>query len=123
MNVQVIRPEAILTTEYVAGEIIEKQRNVNTLVLHTDFTKWSLTNANIIIRGSSSWGTDDYYDRTSLTTTAWEADVDDFIITLDKTGKKEIILQVYTDYIQVLSKGVGDVSDSSLAIKAITGRS
>lgn len=122
MNVETIRDAAILTTSYVAADVLEKQRNGNMLILYVDFTKGSLTTAEIKIETSSSNVSDDFYTRTSLTTTAWSADVDIFEISLWDTGKYEIILPVFADYIKVSAKGTGTVTSSSMAIKAITGR-
>lgn len=122
MNVQTIRESAILTTSYVAWDVIEKVRDGNVLVLHIDFTKWSLTTAEIQVECSSSGNSDDYYVRTSWAITSGAETIDTHYLQLDATGKYEIILPVYADYIKISAKGTGTVTGSAMAIKAITGR-
>lgn len=122
MNVQTIRSSAVLTTGYVAWNIIEKQRDSNTLVLHVDFTKWSLTTAEIKIECSSSWISDDYYVRTSGAITSWLETIDSHSIQFDASGKYEIILPVFADYIKISAKWTWTPTGSLMAIKAITGR-
>lgn len=122
MNVQTIRESAILTTSYVAWDVIEKARDGNVLVLHIDFTKWSLTTAEIQVECSSSGNSDDYYVRTSWAITSGAEAIDTHYLQLDATGKYEIILPVYADYIKISAKGTGTVTNSAMAIKAITGR-
>lgn len=122
MNVQPIRSSAILTTSYVAWNVIEKQRDWNVLVLHVDFTKGSLTTAEIQVECSSSGVSNEYYTRTSWAITSWVESIEFHSIQLDASGKYEIILPVYADYIKISAKWTGTVTNSLMAIKAITGR-
>lgn len=99
----------------------KKTRNGNVVVLHVDFTKWSLTSAEIKVEWSTTGSSDDYFQRTASTISSWADSIDFHEMSIDTTWKYEIILPIFADYIRVSVKWTWTVTGSSMAIKALTG--
>lgn len=124
----IVRPAAILTTSYVAGNIIGNDKEFtsqpvslqNQLVLLIDFTIGSLTSVDIKIEvaGVST----DFYQL--LAPSSFSGGVETpqpLTIHLTATTKFAYSLPTKYRYIKVSALGTGTVTSSSLAINSIIG--
>lgn len=115
-----VRSAAILTTGYVAGDVINEVQGKNTLGLLIDFTKGSLTSAEIKVEVSID-GTN-YFQLTSGTVAETGIEtLKPHVITIADTGKHSYSLPIKARFIKISSKGTGTVTNSSLAIRAVLG--
>lgn len=121
-----IRSAAILTTSYVAGNVIgtsagEDTYLLNQLVLYVDFTIGSLTTAEIKIEFSKD--NTNWYQSTSTSFSSGTGATSLGLYQLSATGKYRIALPTMDRYIRISAKGTGTVTGSSMAILALIGRS
>lgn len=132
-----IRSAAILTTSYVASSTVDVG-NCNELVLFVDFTKGSLTTAELKFQfsplnnptntqatPSSDTGWYDYpISNTAVGTTSADeflAPLRVYVQQLDATCAKAFPLPAKARKFRVLAKGTGTVTSSSMTIACITG--
>ena len=135
-----IRDAAILTTGYVAGNVIgavnagEKPASgqmlqhfvgtaglFNQIILYVDFTKGSLTTAEILVEFSDNnvdWYAETVDDVNAGTGIITERNA---VRQLTANGKYRIPIRVNDNYIRVSIKGTGTVTSSSAKIGAIIG--
>lgn len=117
---KVIRSAAILTGSYVAGTTLEDLQSQDKLVLLVDFTKGSLTTAEIKIEYShdgSNWFQESAKSTSGGTVTETLVEHQ-----LSASGKYNIPLDMKARYAKVSAKGSGTATGSSLAITAIVGQ-
>lgn len=114
-----IRAAAILTTAYVAGTVIEANQQ-NQLVIYLDFTKGSLTTAELKVEFSPD--NSDYYQETASSVTAG---VDTNTLVEHQVsataGKYRIAIPIKDRYIKISVKGTGTPTSSSAKVTAILG--
>jgi hypothetical protein len=126
-----IRPSAVLTNSFVPGLVIGSNSTEaympgtcalkNQLILYVDFTKGSLTTAEIQIEFSndnSTWFAETEDDIAASTGIITERNS---IRTLGATGKYRIPVRINDNYIRVSAKGTGTVTGSLMTINAIIG--
>ena len=121
-----VRSAAILTNSYVAGNVIgsdvgkrEIVRGNNQLVLLVDFTKGSLTSAEIKIEYSddgTNWYQEAFGNLSGSTDTVVVGEH-----SIAATGAYAIPVSVKSSLIRVSAKGTGTVTSSSMTIKALIG--
>lgn len=132
-----VRDVAILTTSYVPGNIIGKSQDnatyeylsgpvglLNQLILYVDFTKGSLTTAELIIEfnndltDDNGWYQETIDDIASSTGVITERNA---VRTFAASGKYRIPVRINDQFIRVSIKGTGTVTSSSAKINAIVG--
>lgn len=137
-----IRDAAILTTSYVIGNIIGKVPNtlaanpptpiyiggpvglLNQLILYVDFTKGSLTTAELIVEfnndctDDNGWYQETEDDIAASTGIITERNV---VRQFGASGKYRIPIKINDQFIRVSIKGTGTVTSSSAKINAIIG--
>jgi len=120
ISYKVVRAAAVLTDAYVAGTVLENCEKYNVLILNINFTKGSLTDAQIKIEVSAD-GTN-YYQLLSDSVTAG---VNSPVVFVYKfTGNivgQTTPISILTKYIKISSIGTGTTTGSSLAIDAVLG--
>jgi len=134
-----VRDAAVLTTDYVAGSIIGKVPSAvssvppnpaylsgpvglnNQLILYVDYTKGSLTTAEIKIEFSDDGS--DWYQETVDDVAASTGIITERpgVRSLADSGKFRIPIKINDQYIKVSIKGTGNVVGSSARISAIIG--
>lgn len=113
-----VRPAAILTTSYVAGTIITNAQKFNTLSLEVAFTKGSLTSASIKIEVSED-GTN-YYQLSSDSISSGVNSLQPLTYFLNTDATYSTTpLSINAKYIKISAIGVGTVTSSSMAIRAV----
>ena len=115
-----VRDAAILTTSFVAGTLIEDVKQNNQLVLLVDFTKGSLTTAEIKLEFSDD-GTN-FYQEASSSVAAGVDSLSALERQLDADASIAIYVPIKAAIIRVSAKGTGTVTGSEMAIKAIVGQ-
>ncbi len=132
-----IRASAVLTTSYVASDAVDVG-NCNQLGVFLDFTKGSLTSAQIKFQFSpannptntkaSPASDTEWYDYPISDTANGTTSSDEFIAALrvyvdqvDTTGKKVYFLPAKARKFRVLVKGTGTVTSSLMAIICVAG--
>jgi hypothetical protein len=115
-----VREDAILTTSYVAGTVIENIQLQNQLIVYVDFTKGSLTTAEIKIEFSHD-GTDYYQETSDGSPSSGVIDEAVFERSFEATGKFVIERPLKAGYVKISAKGTGTVTGSTMKINAITG--
>ena len=113
-----VRSAAILTTSYVAGTVLTDCQKFNALILNIDFTKGSLTDAQIKIEVSTDGTT--YRQLLSDSISAGVNSVAGLVYKLTaNTAGSTTPLTIATKYIKISAIGTGTVTSSSLAIEAV----
>lgn len=125
-NVVPVRSAAILTTSYVAGNVIGSDvsspdivKTSNQIVLLVDFTIGSLTSAEIKVEFSpdaTNWYQESFSSISSGTETVTLG-----AKTLAASGSYAIALPFKARSVRVSAKGTGTVTSSSMTIKAVVG--
>lgn len=115
----VIRSSVILTGSYVASTVLSEVHGQNQLVLYVDFTKGSLTTAEIKVEFSTD-GTN-YYQEVSELPNSGSTAVSLVERVLSATGAYQIFVPIKARYVKVSAKGTGTVTNSLMAITAIVG--
>lgn len=118
-----IRAAAVLTTSYVASDAVNIM-DCNQAMLFIDFTIGSLTSAELKFQFSHdnvSW-----YDETERQVPAVTADesigaLRVCVHQLSATSAKPIPVPLKAQYVRVMAKGTGTVTDSSLTLKLVAG--
>lgn len=112
-----VRAADALTTSYVAGTILDLSAKYNTAVLLVDFTKQSLTTAEVKVEFSPD-GTNWYQesDSTPSSGVISEALAEH---QFSATGKYRIPLYVYDRFMRISAKGTGTVTNSSMKIDVV----
>lgn len=105
-----VRAEAILTTDYVAGNIIDVS-DANQLILYIKFTKGSLTSADVKIEFSADNAT--FYQETVNDTLKSHS--------LTADGNYRLVIPVMEKYVKVSAKGTGTVTGNKMQIDALVG--
>lgn len=113
-----VRAAAILTTSYVAGTVVEANQQ-NQLIVLLDFTKGSLTTAELKIEFSDN--NSDYYQETAGSVTAGTENDTLVEHQFSATGKYRIPLDIKDRYIKISVKGTGTVTSSSARVSVILG--
>lgn len=130
-----IRAAAILTTSYVAGNIIGKSTPaldylsgpvglLNQLILYVDFTLGSLTSGDLIVEFNNDvsdvngWYQETIDDIAASTGVVTEHNA---VRTFAGSGKYRIPIKINDQFIRVSIKGTGTVAGSSAQINAIIG--
>lgn len=126
-----VRTSGILTTSYVVGSIIGVQPYMvgpvglyNQLILYVNFTKGSLTTAELIVEfnndltDTNGWYQETIDDIASSTGVITEHNA---VRSLAATGKFRIPIKINDQFIRVSIKGTGDVTSSLATINAIIG--
>lgn len=122
-----VRSAAILTTAYVAGNVIGNTTDFsqggvhlkNQLELYIDFTVGSLTDVLIKIEFSNDGTT--YFQEASSSISSGLDTVSPLEHKFTATGKYRLALPIKDRFIKVSAKGEGSVTNSSLAITAVIG--
>ncbi len=116
-----LRSAAILTASYVAATDIDNVELHNQLVLLIDFTKGSLTTAEIKVDFESAPGTAPQFQESVVATTGGTGAVSAHEYQFSATGKYRIMIPIKDRYIRISAKGTGTVTGSSMTINAVTG--
>lgn len=123
---KLIRDAAILTTDYVAGTVWgpadgggHAPRNSDQLVIYVDFTKGSLTTAELIVEFSPD-GTN-YYQETNESVSGGTNTATAALHQMTATGAYRFMMPIKDEYIRISIKGTGTVTSSSAKIKAAIG--
>ena len=116
---KLVRASLILTTGYVAGTVIENVMDANQLIIYVDFTKGSLTTAEIKVEFSSD-NTNFYQESSSSVTTGTDTNT---LLEhqIGATGKYRIAIPIKDRYVKISVKGTGTVTNSLIAVRAIIG--
>lgn len=119
-----VRTSAILTTSYVASNVnlgsdFKDINQLNQLVLLVDFTKGSLTTAEIKLEFSPD-GTN-WYQEVAESVSTGTSTVTAVERQFSTTGKYRIPVPVKDRFIRLSAKGTGTVTSSSLGINAVVG--
>jgi len=116
---KLVRASLILTTGYVAGTVIENVMDANQLIIYVDFTKGSLTTAEIKVEFSSD-NTNFYQESSSSVTTGTDTNT---LLEhqIGATGKYRIAIPIKDRYVKISVKGTGTVTNSLMAVRAIIG--
>lgn len=119
-----VRPDAILTTSYVAGTVLSapsvELHMLNQLVFYVNFTIGSLTSAEIKVEFSDD-GTNYYEESIEGVPTAGVSIASPYVRQLTASGTYRFAIPVKDKFIRISSKGTGTVTSSSLAITGIVG--
>ena len=115
--VKPIRSAAILTGSYVAGTSVILEGKYNKATVLLDFTKGSLTTAEIKFEFSGD-GTNWYQEVASSTTSGTTTDT---LVEhqISATGKYRLPVNVTDRYMRASVKGTGTATSSSMAIQAV----
>lgn len=111
-----VRTDAILTTGYVAGTVLEDMEKFNQLILEVKFTIGSLTSAEIKIEYSQDGTT--YYQDTNKSISTGTNTLYLANYTFSATGNYQIEVPIVARFIKVSAKGTGTVTSSVLGITA-----
>ena len=114
-----VRAAAILTTSYVAGTVLENTQEYNQLVLYVDFTKGSLTSAELKVEFSPD--NTNWYQETVSSVTGGVDSVTALVHQWAANAADRIMIPIKDRYIRVSVKGTGTVTSSSMAVSAILG--
>jgi len=117
---EVIRPSAILTNSYVAGVTLTDLKYKNQLVLFIDFTKGSLTTAEVKIEFSDD-GVNFYQETVQGTLSGANLPETLAVHQFSATGKYMVAIPIKCSAVKVSANGTGTVTDSLMAISAIVG--
>ena len=115
-----VRSSLILTTSYVAGTVIGDIKDNNQLVLLVDFTKGSLTTAEIKIEFSDDGV--NYYQEASSSVTGGTDSISLLERQLSASASLSIYLPIKASFVKVSAKGTGTATGSLMAIKALVGQ-
>ena len=128
-----VRDAAILTTSYVVGNIIGSYQGADTrivggvalknqLILYVDFTKGSLTTAEILVEFNNDLtDANGWYQETldvAGTPSGGSVTMGENLMTrqLSATGKYRISIPIKDQFIRVSVKGTGTVTSSSMKV-------
>jgi|ERR1044072_1929701 hypothetical protein len=114
-----VRSAAILTNSYVAGTVIDTAHVYNQLDVLVDFTKGSLTSAEIKVEFSPDGTT--YYQETFQSVSTGTATESLGVHTFTASGKYRIAIPIMDRYIKISANGTGTVTSSSMTVDAILG--
>lgn len=120
-----IRSSAILTTSYVAGEVLGPS-NISPIVanqmnLLVGATIGNLTSIEIKIEYSNDGST--YYQETFESISGGVSTLSAGVYSITASGNYTISVPIKYPYIKVSAKGTGTVTNSALSIFAILGNS
>ena len=115
-----VRAEAVLTTSYVNGTIIDEVENYNQLDLYCYFTLGSLTS--VEIRVESSLDNTNFVQETNLSISGATGTLTKGEYTITTGGNFKISLPISAHYVRVAAKGTGTVTDSLLQIDGFLSR-
>jgi len=117
----IIRADAILTTSYVAGTVIDDTEKVNQLMVYLKYTKGSLTSFQVKLEFSDDGVT--YYQQTAESLSGGVSTATPKSFTFAPAGDQNYVLEIpiKCSKIRISAKGTGTVTDSSLQIRAING--
>lgn len=115
-----IRPAAILTTSYVEGTVLENLQGFSQANLLVSFTKGSLTSAQLKVEFSID-GTNYFQETFSTISTGTSTEIFG-VHEFTSEGNYIINLPINYRYMKVSVKGTGNVTSSSVAIKAVLAR-
>lgn len=120
-DIKAVRADAILTTDYVAGTVIDDCEYCNQLMVFFKFTKGSLTSLEIKIEFSHDGIT--YYQEISEAISSGIATMSEEYHQLTPSGNQNGVLSIpiKCSKIKISAKGTGTVTGSSLKIDAIIG--
>ena len=118
-KIESVRAAAILTGSYVAGTVLEQKQGKNQLVLLVNFTKGSLTTAEIKVEFSPD--NSSYYQETFQSVSGGTATETLGEHTISATGLYRIMIPIKDRYVKVSAKGTGTVTSSSMTIDAVIG--
>jgi hypothetical protein len=116
----IVRSAAILTNSYVAGTVLNNLKSQDKLVVLADFTKGSLTSAEIKIEYSIDGTT--WFQESTKTVSGGVITEALAEHTMAATGLYYIPLDMKAQYARISVKGTGTVTASSMAIKVIVGQ-
>lgn len=116
-----VRPATILTTSYVVWTVIGWADIYDQLVVYTDFTKWSLTTAELKIEFSNDWT--NYYQETFSAIVSGTDTMSVGQHVLGASGAYRYATPIKDKYIKISIKWTGTVTGSSAKITAILGNS
>ncbi len=116
-----VRAAAALTTTDVAGTVLENCEKFNTLSLLINFSKGSLTDAQIKVEVSND--KTNWYQLLADNIAAGVNTVSGLVYKLtDDVNGATSLIKINNRYIRISAKGTGTVTGSSLAITAILGK-
>jgi len=120
-NLEIIRADAELTTEYIAGAELDNKERANQLMLYLKFTIGSLTSFQIKVEFSDDGVT--YYQQTFESISGAVATCSPGYFSFTPTGDQNyvIAIPIKCSKIKVSAKGTGTVTGSSLQIRAAFG--
>lgn len=117
-----IRDAAILTTSYVAHDVVtpaNKGNLQNQLVLYLEWTKGTATSLDVKLEFSHD--NDTWFQEDFNTPASGVAAMLFGSYNFTETGNHRLTTSIKDNYIRVSVKGVGTVSDTELAIYAVVG--
>ena len=122
-NLKIIRADAILTTSYVAGEVIDDLERDNQAMLFLEATKGSLTSFQLKVEFSDDGVT--YYQQTFESYAGGVATCSPgyFTFVLAADQNYMLAIPIKCSKMKISAKGTGTVTGSSLRIRAAVGKS
>lgn len=122
---QAIRASAVLTTSYVAGDILGEKGGspmgdaveYSQLILYVGFTKGSLTTAEVKVEFSEDGET--YYQETFKAESGATSTDTVGIHQFSATGNYRIAIPINDKYIKVSCHGTGTVTNSLMSVDAV----
>ena len=120
-EIKAVRADAILTTGYVAGTVIDDCEKYNQLMLALKYTKGSLTSFQVKVEYSFDGVT--FYQQTFTSVSAEIATGKAGYFTFAPAGNANLELEipVKCHQVKVSVKGTGTVASSSLKVDAVLG--
>ncbi len=114
---EAIRASLILTDTYVAGTVIDLKTKYDKIALLLDFTKGSLTTAEIKIEFSPD--NTNWYQEVS--SSASGGTITDTLVEhqIGATGKYRLVLKTLDRYMRVSVKGTGTMTNSLMKVDAV----
>ena len=112
-----IRASLVLTDAYVAGTVLDLSAKYDKIALLLDFTKGSLTTAEIKVEFSPdniNW----YQETASAITSGVSADTLKSH-QIDTTGKYRLVIDTLDRYMKVSVKGTGTMTNSLMKVEAV----
>lgn len=119
-KISLVRTDAILTTSYVAGTVLETHLR-NQLVLYLKYTKGSLTSLEIKVEFShdnSTWFQETFTSVSSGTRTGVLGET---TFAPAASANLTLTIPIMHPYVKIWAKGTGTVTNSSLEVRAGVG--
>lgn len=120
-TIKTVRADAILTTSYVAGTVIDDCEHYNQLMLALKYTKGSLTSFEVKIEYSFDGVTFYQQTFTSVSAEVSTGKAGHHTFAPAASANLELEIPIKCHQVKVSVKGTGTVTSSSMKIDAVLG--